>query len=48
VCDVPANVERDDTEWAVVRELAEVGFIVYSLEPIQGLGFRVQGLGFRV
>ena len=32
VCDVPANVERDDTEWVVVRELARAGLITFA-EP---------------
>jgi hypothetical protein len=27
VCDVPANMERDDTEWVVVRELAKAGIV---------------------
>jgi len=31
-CDVPANVERDDTEWIVIRELAKHGFIKFA-EP---------------
>ena len=31
-CDVPANVERDDTEWIVIRELARHGFITFA-EP---------------
>ena len=31
-CDVPANVERDDTEWIVIRELARNGFITFA-EP---------------
>jgi len=31
-CDVPANVERDDTEWIVIRELAKHGFISFR-EP---------------
>lgn len=29
---MPANVERDDTEWVVVRELAKAGFINFA-EP---------------
>ena len=29
---MPANVERDDTEWTVVRELAKAGFVNFA-EP---------------
>lgn len=32
VCDVPANVERDDTEWVVLRELHKARLIHFA-EP---------------
>jgi hypothetical protein len=31
-CDVPANVERDDSEWIVIRELEKLGLINF-MEP---------------
>eukprot|EP00899_Mesostigma_viride_P026868 jgi/Mesvir1/7366/Mv19169-RA.1 len=32
VCDIPANVERDDNEWRVVKALADMGLVHFS-EP---------------